>query len=93
MNIKKWVKSIQTRGYNGARTVVGQTYNWFSKNLASLCWACNVIHTYRLAICCGDPAPTLVAIAKHQLSGGGVPAVFAFRISNLSQSYFTLHLH
>ena len=23
MNFKKWVKSIQTAGYNGARTVIG----------------------------------------------------------------------
>ena len=33
MNFKKWVKSIQTAGYNGARTVV---YGSFGQNTVHL---------------------------------------------------------
>ena len=42
MNFKKWVKSIQTAGYNGARTVdcFGHLYIFF-KTLASQPWICN----------------------------------------------------
>ena len=35
LDLKKWVKSIQTAGYNGARTVLGQN-GFKSKSLSFL---------------------------------------------------------
>ena len=35
MNFKKWVKSIQTAGYNGARTVFALLFNMQMQKLAS----------------------------------------------------------
>ena len=34
MNFKKWVKSIQTAGYNGARTVYEEILKWHSHSLS-----------------------------------------------------------
>ena len=39
MNFKKWVKSIQTAGYNGARTVISISSIWSTE-----------LHSYKIYI-------------------------------------------